>query len=207
MPKVSKLDPWEIISPDYINTDPIKELPRAMKPKKANKGGAMDKCQSPPEVILPLLDFIPKDAIIWESAAGEGNLVNAFVKAGYQTVSSDIESNQDFYTYNPIKWNIQVTNPPYGNKPKWTKRSYELGKPFALLMPLEFWGTTRLHVLWKKYGMMQQIVFTNPARINFKMPNKGWEGQAQFPTMWFTYGLNQPKDTMVWDYTERTWYL
>lgn len=71
-------------------------------------------------------------------------------------------------------------------------RCYQLGKPFALLMPVETLGAKAAQILFEEFGV--EIVFTRP-RISFKMPNAGWNGKgAQFPTAWFTYGLgiNQP---------------
>jgi len=35
------------------------------------------------------------------------------------------------------------------------------------------------------------------------MPNKGWEGTAQFPVAWFTHGFNLPSD-IVYDGTVGT---
>jgi hypothetical protein len=40
-------------------------------------------------------------------------------------------------------------------------------------------------------------------RINFKMPNKGWTGTgAQFPTFWFTRGLNIGQNVSIYDNTK-----
>jgi hypothetical protein len=63
--------------------------------------------------------------------------------------------------------------------------------PFALLMPVEMLGTAKGQRLFDKYGI--EVIFMSP-RVDFYMPNKGWEGGgAQFPTAWFTWKLNLPK--------------
>jgi hypothetical protein len=79
-----------------------------------------------------------------------------------------------------------VTNPPYGIKFAWIERCYELGKPFALLLPVETIGSQRCQKAMQRYGC--EILLLN-RRVNFYMPNKGFDGQAQFPVLWFTHGI------------------
>ena len=50
-----------------------------MKPKTNRKGDkntshTMDQCQTPTYAVEPLLPYIPKEWLVWESAAGEGNI-------------------------------------------------------------------------------------------------------------------------------------
>jgi hypothetical protein len=150
-----------------------------------------DACQTPPEAIDPLLPFLNPMARIWESAAGEGLLVEALYDSGFTiVVATDILTDQNFFEFEPPSstYDIQITNPPYSVKYDWLKRSYELGKPFALLLPVEVLGAKTAQVLFREYGV--EVVFPD-GRINFKMPNVGFEGSsAQFPTAWFTWGLN-----------------
>lgn len=80
-----------------------------------------------------------------------------------------------------------MTNCPYSVKYPWLRRYYELGKPFALLLPVDTTGAAQAQVLFDRYGI--EIIYMNK-RVNFKMPNKGWSGSAQFSTAWFTWGLN-----------------
>lgn len=149
----------------------------------------MDACQTPAYAIDPLLPYIPRNWTIWEPAAGEGNLVDALFDSGFNSVvASDILTNQNFFDFEPDNWDCIVTNPPYSIHFQWLERCYELGQPFALLLKVEILGTKTAQELFDKHGI--EVIFVSP-RINFKMPNKGWEGGgAQFPTAWFTYGLN-----------------
>lgn len=161
-----------------------------MKPKKNYTPGPMDNCQTPPYALAPLLPYLPKDDSYWESAAGEGVLVRAMRDAGLWTTATDI-------SYHPIanflggyspgfRWSKQVTNPPYGLKFAWLKRSYELGKPFALLLPVETLGASKAQELFKQYGAEFLML---DARVDFKMPNKGWDSSAQFPVMWVCWNI------------------
>ena len=93
-----------------------------------------------------------------------------------------------------------VTNPPYSLKEEFLKRCYELGKPFALLMPLTALESEKRQKLYRKYGI--QLIIPNK-RFNFETPS-GKGGGSWFATAWFTWGLNLPKDLMFVKLTSNT---
>jgi len=151
-----------------------------------------DFCQTPPYALAPLLPYLSASMTIWESAAGEGLLAHTLRDYGCNVVESDILTDQNFFEYEPPYWDVLVTNPPFSIKYDWLARCYELGHPFALLMPVEVLGAAKAQALFTQYDL--QVIFMSP-RINFKMPQKGWEGGgAQFPTAWFTYRLDLERD-------------
>lgn len=163
---------------------------------KVNRGEAdeyvpqgFDSCQTPPVALDPLLPYLNVDWTIWECAAGERFLVNALHDSGFQSLTaSDMLTGENFFDYTPAQWDCIVTNPPYTLKYRWLERCYQLGKPFALLLPVETLGAKTAQEFFRNCGL--EVIFLDK-RINFKMPNKGWEGSsAQFPVAWFTYGLN-----------------
>ena len=158
-----------------------------MKPKlnRLDNTGTMDRCQTPAYALAPILPFLKIGWIIWEPAAGEGNLVKAM--QSYNVITTDILTGQDFFSYTPKKYDTIVTNPPFSQKYKWLSRCYQLNQPFALLMPVEVLGAKQAQVLFEEFGT--EVIFLRP-RVNFKMPNKGLNGSgAQFPVAWFTWGL------------------
>lgn len=157
-----------------------------MKPKSNYKPGPQDNCQTPIYAIEPILKFIPVHWHIWEPAAGQGNIVNALGSYGYSVTGTDILTGQDFLKCQPVSWDAVITNPPFSLKYRFLARCYQLGKPFALLLPLETLGAKAAQVLFKEFGI--EIILLNK-RVDFFMPNKGWNGTAQFPTAWFTFGL------------------
>lgn len=130
---------------------------------------------------------------------GEGLLMQEFSRLGLRAVGTDISMKDrfNFFEYDPvldgIDWDVQITNPPYGRKYAWLDRSYQLDRPFALLLPVETLGAKSAQVLFREYGV--QVIFMD-SRVDFGMPNKGFQGSAQFPTAWFTWGLRLPSDMM-----------
>jgi hypothetical protein len=153
-----------------------------------------DDCQTPPYALDPLIPYLDYYRTIWEPARGDGQLVEAFFDSGYteyQIISSSIQDGQNFFSYEPPGWECLVTNPPYSVKYPWLKRCYELGKPFALLLPVATLGARQAQELFRAFGV--QIIFMDQ-RVDFKMPNKGYQGNAQFAVAWFTWQLSLETD-------------
>ena len=164
-----------------------------MKPKESrgNKVGGYDNCQTPPYALEPLLPYLKDSRLIWECAVGEGVLFRALDKH-FLTLGTGITGGHDFLKDKPYDGTI-VTNPPYSIKYQWLDRCIKLDRPFALLLPVETLGTKAAQKHIKKLDIM----LLQP-RVDFYMPEKGYEGGgAQFPTAWFTYGLNLPSKLTV----------
>lgn len=166
-----------------------------MKPKKSQSAildqlSPNDFCQTPAYALEPLLPYLSVDKrlTIWEPAAGEGYLAGALRDSGRTVADSDILSGHNFFSYQPPQWDVLVTNPPYSIKFHWLARCYELGKPFALLVPVQTIGAgAKAHPLFERYGFEMMLL---DHRVNFKMPNAGWSGSgAQFPVLWLCWKL------------------
>ena len=168
-----------------------------MKPKQNKRGdtgksNTYDRCQTPHYALDPLLPYLKTHWTIWESAAGEGQIVSKLTQHGFDVIATDILTGDNFFETEPEMWQCQVTNPPYSTKYDWLERSYALCRPFALLLPLETLGTKSGQGHFEKHGV-EIILFDK--RVNFKMPNLGYTGSgAQFSTAWFTWGLGIGKD-------------
>lgn len=146
--------------------------------------------QTPEIAIKPLLPYLKKDWIIWECAWGGGSLAKHLEKHGFKIIGS---KEMDFLDEKiNHKFDCIITNPPYSLKEEFLKRAYELGKPFAFLMPLTALEGKRRGELYRKYGI--QLIVPNK-RINFITPSGKGSG-AWFQVAWFCFGLNLPKDLM-----------
>jgi hypothetical protein len=152
--------------------------------------GMSNDFQTPPEALSPLLSYLKNDWVVWECAEGRGNLSNALRRFGYQVIGSDILTGQDFLQWQPDEFDCIVTNPPFSIKQKFLERCYQLGKPFALLLPLTTFETEKRQRLFKKYGL--EVIFL-PNRINFETPSGKGSG-AWFATAWFTNWLDIGKE-------------
>ena len=61
----------------------------------------------------PILKYIPKDKIIWCPFDEEWSAFYRRLKEeGYNVVRSSLKDGQDFFTYEPNKWDMIVSNPP-----------------------------------------------------------------------------------------------
>lgn len=154
--------------------------------------GRPDNFQTPKEALDILLPYLRRDWVIWECAWGKGNLFRFLKDAGFMVRGSDKE--YDFLNHER-DCDCIVTNPPYSLKDRFLGRCYELGKPFALLMPLTALEGKKRGSLYKEYGV--QLIIPNK-RINFETPSGKGSG-AWFQTAWFTHGLGLPKDLMFVD--------
>jgi hypothetical protein len=175
----------------YIAQKEENKLGNSMKPKRNYTAGAyepigLDACQTPPYALTPLLPYLDRNLKIWEPASGEGFIVNTMRGAGYRVIESDILRGQNFFDYEPDDYDIHLTNPPYGIKYEWLERCYQLGKPFALLLPVETIGSKTAQALMQQHGF-EMMLLDN--RVDFKMPDKGFESSAQFPVLWLCWNL------------------
>lgn len=168
-----------------------------MKPKlnragdsKQSKG--FDRCNTPAYALDPLLPYLVRFSVIWEPAAGTGNIMRAIAPPVASVVATDIHGDyakppRNFFEWQPGRWDALVTNPPYSIKFDWLSRCYDLGRPFALLVPVETIGAQAAQRLMEKHGA--ELLLLN-RRVNFEMPNKGWEGSAaQFPVLWLCHQM------------------
>lgn len=160
------------------------------------KVSQMDVCQTPPHALEPLYPYIPKDWIIWESAAGPEQLIANTLRAnGYNNViATDLSYGEQYnrFSYRPEHYDIEWTNPGFSIKYKWLEQAFEDGMPFALLAPYETTFAKDFQKLFQEYNSRAWLVeiLSPERRINYKMPNNGWKGTAQMPTCWITWGLN-----------------
>lgn len=98
---------------------------------------ASDETYTPAYAIYPLLKYVDKDKIIWCPFDEEDSeYVRIFRENGNTVIATHIFNNQNFFTYEPEKYDIIISNPPFSIKDDILKRLTELNKPFAMLLPL-----------------------------------------------------------------------
>jgi len=165
-----------------------------MKRIKIQSNGRPDNFQTPKEAIDILLPYLPKNWQIWECAWGNGNLYNFLSDAGFSVLGTDKYGKDghrlDFLIDTmSFPFDCIVTNPPYSLKTDFLEKCYNIGKPFALLLPLTALEGKKRGQLYTKYGV--ELIIPNK-RINFETPSGKGSG-VWFQTAWFCYKLNLPK--------------
>lgn len=128
-----------------------------------------DEVYTPFYAVKPLLEFVPKDKVIWCPFDEEWSaFYQLFTENGYKVIRSCLTDNQDFFTYEPEEhWDILISNPPFSKKDKVLKRAFEFNKPFALLLPVNsIQGQKRFKIF---NNNIQLLVFN--ARVDYHTNN------------------------------------
>ena len=161
-----------------------------MRKLKIQMGGRSDEFFTPEYALNPLIPYLKKEWLIWECAYGDGNLAKHLEKNGFKIKGA---KGIDFFKENiPLSCDILITNPPYSLKDKFLEHAFNLGKPFAFLMPLTTLEGIKRGELFKRNGI--QLIIPN-RRINFITPSGKGSG-AWFQVAWFCWKMNLPNDLM-----------
>jgi len=114
------------------------------------------------EILLPHIKHL-KNKIIWCPFDKEDSeFVKVLTENNFKVVYSHISYGQDFFTYEPPKWDVIISNPPYKNKRSFWERCLNLNKPFALLLPLNILSDSVINVTMK--GREQELQLLIPSK-------------------------------------------
>ncbi len=156
------------------------------KKPKLMMNGHTDEIYTPKEAINILLPYLRKEWIIWECACGTGKIKEYLENKGFSVYG---DKDMNFLNIKPYKpTDFILTNPPYTIKDKFLKHAFELGYPFAFLLPITALGGKKRIDLFKEFGI--QLIIPDK-RINYITPNKG--KSSWFHSAWFCYKMNLPK--------------
>lgn len=97
-----------------------------------------DEYYTPKYAVEPLLKYIPNNSTIWcPFDLDTSEYVQCFRAAGHKVIASHIDNGQNFFYYEPNEsYDYIISNPPFSVKDDILKRLNELGKPYAVLLPL-----------------------------------------------------------------------
>lgn len=162
----------------------------------SNRTADGDEQYTPFYAVDPIVKYIPKDWTIWcPCDANWSAYVQLFRIRGYNVICSSLSDGKDFLEYEPEgRYDVIITNLPFSLKTKMLKRLDELGKPFAVLLPLNsLQGQDRFEVF--SHGI-QLLAFDK--RIGFHSPksmDKTIEG-SPFASAYFCRGI-LPRDLIL----------
>jgi hypothetical protein len=127
--------------------------------------GENDECYTPQYVVEEILPYLDKEKVYWlPFDKDDSEFVKVLRENGFQFINSHIEYWQDFYEYEPVRWDAILSNPPFTNKRKIFERALSFGKPFALIMSNTWLNDSAPKVLFKDKDL-QLLMFRN--RIKF----------------------------------------
>lgn len=160
--------------------------------------GNNDECYTPPYGVRPIIEYLPKNKIIWcPFDTNESYFTKILRSKGFNVINSHISYGQDYYTYEPDKWDILVSNPPYTNKRKIFERALSFNKPFALLMSNTWLNDSAPKQLFKK-KQLQLLMFDK--RIKY-INNGAVNNKITFSSSYYCWNL-LPRDIIMKELTE-----
>jgi hypothetical protein len=141
-----------------------------------------------------LVEFIPKDKIIYEPFYCDGKSGEILTELGYDV----IHKNEDFFEfYDKYEYDVIVSNPPYSLKKQIFRKLKEIDKPFIMIVPIDTINTQYFKKLFK--GDIQLII--SDKRINFDKITNGEidpnNRACPFHCYFVCYKINLEKD-IVW---------
>jgi len=143
------------------------------------KGEKHDHFDTPAYAVEPLMPYIPPNCTVWEPTDTNGNsqIAKVLQKYGRKVVSTS-KKKFDFLTDAPdFDFDCIVTNPPYSTKDEFLYRCFEIGKPWALLLPLTALEGVRRGALYRRMGKFGVLVLDK--RVEYT------GGSCWFNTSWF----------------------
>jgi len=147
------------------------------------------------EILLPHIQHL-KDKIIWCPFDKEDSeFVNVFKSNGFNVIYSHIDYDQDFFKYEPKKWDVIISNPPYKNKRDFWERCLDFKKPFALLLPLNILSDSVINTTMRERERELQLLIPS-RRMRFLNKLTGETGnQPTFKASYF--GVNIFKQQII----------
>lgn len=172
------------------------------KPKRNDKNPFRDRCQTPSYAVHPIAKWVAGFQVAWEPFGGMNYLAATLHNLCPDTVvwSTDLMTGVDFLnSCLVVPKGITaciVSNPPFSKKAEVVEKLFDLGYPWAMLMPTE--AGSLMSIGWKWFARYKVHRIWLYPRVNFRMPLKGYGGSgAQFPVIWWTWRMGLTDDVYV----------
>ena len=146
-----------------------------------------DDYMTPKDAWENILEYIPKDKIIWEAFYGDGKSGSHLEELGLNVIHEPI----DFFKEN--RGEIIISNPPFSLSKEVMKRLLTLDKPFILIFPSSKINTSYIRE-WKNKNL--QIIIPRQ-RIQFIKNGNELNNKCNFDCFYYCYKMNLQKD-IIW---------
>lgn len=117
-----------------------------------------DECLTPRYVVEPIIKYLKQKGFknIWCPFDKSSSFYVRLLKQNrFNVYNSHIENGKDFFKidHTKIDFDCIVSNPPFSKKDEVLKRLYEIGKPFAVLLPQNALQSIKRTKLFIEYGL------------------------------------------------------
>lgn len=125
---------------------------------KSGRTKESDECLTPRYVVEPIIKYLKYKNFkkIWCPFDLEHSLyVRMLKKNGFDVIHTHILSGGNFFEIDETSFDFDciVSNPPFTLKDEILKRLYEIGKPFAILLPIQSLQSEKRTELFIKNGL------------------------------------------------------
>lgn len=148
--------------------------------------GGNDECYTPDYGVLPILKYIPSDAIVWCPFDTEDSEFVKQISKQNTVVYSHVKFGQNFFEYEPENWDVIVSNPPFTNKRKFFERALSFQKPFALIMTNTWLNDSAPKQLFKEKDL-QLLMFNK--RMKFNSPDGRVNDKITFSSSYYCWNF------------------
>jgi hypothetical protein len=151
----------------------------------SNGGG--DETYTPAYGVVPILKYIPKDAIVWCPFDKKESEFVQQIGEQNKVLYSHIDDGCDFLTYEPlVHWDMIISNPPFTNKRKFFERALSFNKPFALIMSNTWLNDSAPKQLFKDKDL-QLLMFDK--RMKFISPDGRPNNKITFSSSYYCWNF------------------
>ncbi len=148
--------------------------------------GNNDECYTPSYAVVPILKYIPKNAIVWCPFDTHESYFVKLISQQNKVINSHVKNGKDFFKYEPRKWDILISNPPFTDKRKYFEKALSFNKPFALLMTNTWLNDSAPKQLFKEKDL-QLLMFEQ--RIKYNMQDGRENNKITFSSSYFCWNF------------------
>ena len=166
--------------------------------------GSNDECYTPDYGVEPILEYIPKDAVVWCPFDDETSEFVKQISLSNKVIMSHIKEGEDFFTYEPEHWDVIVSNPPFTNKRKYFERALSFNKPFALIMTNTWLNDSAPKQLFKERDL-QLLKFSDIFEDQFLRQSRDEDRSIKEGTLDLAWNLLSNIDTKFLVRLDQKW--